>query len=159
MRSRTGCSARHQVAVVARRSAVIGRDASPRRAVSGARRRVGGGTCRAPGDQPPPVTRRTPGSGSTTMLDQMLSQLRWLTTRRLGCCPLYQQSDVSSPGHFADKTTNQPAAVPSLVRVIRFYTFRVRRSRGEMYSGLGHLYVCLSVCLSLHSHTTTRTRV
>jgi len=49
MRSRTGCSARHQVAVVARRSAVIGRDASPRRAVSGARRRVGGGTCRGAG--------------------------------------------------------------------------------------------------------------
>jgi len=28
-------------------------------------------------------------------------------------------------------------------------TFRVRRSRGEMYIGHGHLCMCLSVCLSL----------
>jgi len=28
-------------------------------------------------------------------------------------------------------------------------TFRVRRSRAEIYSGHDHLYVCVSVCLSL----------
>jgi len=39
--------------------------------------------------------------------------------------------------------------------------FRVRHSRGEMYSSHGRLRVCLSVCLSVcpssHSHTTAQT--
>ena len=33
--------------------------------------------------------------------------------------------------------------------VLVIITFRVRRSRGEMYSGHGHLCVCLSLSLSL----------
>ena len=36
----------------------------------------------------------------------------------------------------------------------RIITFCVRRSRGEMYSGHGRLYVCVSVCPLLHSRTT-----
>jgi len=46
-----------------------------------------------------------------------------------------------------------------------FITFRVRRSRGEMYIGHARLYVCLCVCICLsvcpspHSHTNARTRI
>jgi len=35
-------------------------------------------------------------------------------------------------------------------------TFCVGRSRGEMYSGHGRLCVCVYVCPSPHSHTTSR---
>jgi len=40
-----------------------------------------------------------------------------------------------------------------------FITFCMRHSRGEMYIGLGRLYICVSVCASPHSHTTPRTRM
>jgi len=53
--------------------------------------------------------------------------------------------------------------LPGEMRFQFLVTFRVRRSRGEMYIGHGHLCVCLSVCLSVcaspHSHTTARTRM
>jgi len=45
----------------------------------------------------------------------------------------------------------------STLHAERFITFRVRRSRGEMYIGHGRLSVCVSVCPSPHSHTTIRT--
>jgi len=38
-------------------------------------------------------------------------------------------------------------------------TFRVRRSRGEMYIGHGRLCVWLYVCPSSHSNTATGTRI
>jgi len=41
----------------------------------------------------------------------------------------------------------------------RIITFCVRRSRGEMYSGHGRLYVGVSVCPLLHSRTTAWTRM
>jgi len=37
-------------------------------------------------------------------------------------------------------------------------TFRVRRSRGEMYIGHGRLCICACVCPSPHFHTTAPTR-
>jgi len=47
----------------------------------------------------------------------------------------------------------------SVARATLFVIFHVRRRRHEMYSGPARLCVCLSVCPSLHSHTTTRTRM
>ena len=45
----------------------------------------------------------------------------------------------------------------SIINIV--ISFRVRRSRGEMYSGHGRLCVCVyvSVCSSPHSHITART--
>jgi len=52
------------------------------------------------------------------------------------------------------KTYHQTRQFGVLMSLI---TFRVRRSRGEMYIGHGRL--CVFVCPSPHSHTTARTRM
>jgi len=39
------------------------------------------------------------------------------------------------------------------------FTFRMRRSQGEMYIGYSRLCVCVSVCPSPPSHATARTRI
>jgi len=59
------------------------------------------------------------------------------------------------------RTFRQSAFSSSSIEAQAFITFRVRRSRGEMYTGHGRLCVCvwLSVCPSPHCHTTARPRM
>jgi len=59
-------------------------------------------------------------------------------------------------------TVHGQAAHPIRTRLLvlyKFITFRVRRSRGEMYIGHGRLCVFVPVCPSPHSHITARTRM
>jgi len=61
----------------------------------------------------------------------------------------------------AGKITKTSSSIvrPMNTYIAMFMTFRVRRSRGEMYISYARLPVCLSVCLLPHSHTTARTRM